>query len=270
MLQAATGLDRIALNFQANELLSPTIIDKYYSFLARRLSGEPVQHILGWAPFFSHKFLVGKGCFIPRFDSESIVARVIELIQTRRFLFSNESSGSVEQVEILELCCGCGAMGLSIVAELPDAHVVLVDSEPTPLKFAKLNAEAMRLSDRIFLAKRDALDEFPSSWHERFDIIVANPPYISVTDFVSLHRDVRDGEPRVALTDEGDGLSFYRRWMDNLPLLLKNNGIFITEIGDGTLEKVFEILSAGFDNLHVIKDLSGMERAVEGTARRAE
>ncbi len=267
MLQAAIGVDRTALYLRLQDQLPPVATETYNSFLARRLAAEPIQHIIGWAPFYGRRFLVGKETFIPRFDSERGVARAIEILANKRQPSSQGVSISDHSVEVLDLCCGCGVFGLSIAADLDNVRVTLLDIEETPLTYAARNTRALNLSHRITLERRNALEAFPESWHKRFDLIIANPPYIPVSEMTGLQRDVREGEPSMALTDGGDGLSFYRTWSESVPSLLKPDGRFITEIGDGAECKVSDILRAGFTILSVISDLAGSERAIEAAAR---
>ena len=252
MLQAALGIDRAALYHNSGKMLTEPTTIAYNALLARRHNGEPLQYILGWAAFYGHKFVVGDGVFIPRFDSEAMVERAIAILESR-----------TGQLEVLDLCCGSGAIGLSIAAELPNVRLTLLDSEPTPLKYAALNTEALNLSSRVAIVSTNALGEFPAEWHNRFDLIIANPPYIPASEISALPVDVREGDPLSALTDGGDGLSFYRTWALTLPNILNDNGIFLTEIGDGALDQVTEILSVNFMVINVINDCSGNQRAVE-------
>ncbi len=252
MLQAALGIDRASLYLNPGRMLTEPSEIAYSAFLARRHKGEPLQHILGWAAFYGNKFKVGDGAFIPRFDSEAMVERAIAILESR-----------TSSLEVLDLCCGSGAIGLSIAAELHDVRLTLLDSEPTPLKYAALNAEALNLSSRTSIVRASALGPFPESWHNRFDLIVANPPYIPISEISTLPVDVREGDPLSALTDGGDGLSFYRAWSLILPGVMKTNGIFLTEIGDGAVNQVTEILSPWFIVTDVINDCSGNQRSVE-------
>jgi len=267
MLQAATGLDRTSLLFRHNEALSLSDYERYDDFLTRRQDGEPVQYIVGSAPFYGYQFLVGKDSFIPRFDSESMVEKAIQWLLDRNLASQLPKESPLVRLDVLDLCCGCGAIGLSIAREVSNIDVTLVDSEATPLKYAALNAQALQISDRVFLARADALGPFPLSWSKRFDLIVANPPYIPLSDIASLPGDVRDREPHNALTDGGDGLSFYRSWTETVPGIMKRDGVFLTEIGDGACNAVVDILSDHFCITKIVKDISGIDRAIEAVVR---
>ncbi len=256
LLEAALGVDRTALYLMAQEQIPPNALEAYDLLLARRLTGEPVQHIVGWAPFFGRKFIVGKGVFIPRFDSEIIVEKALERVGGR----------SGEALEILDLCCGCGAIGLTLAAELPQSRVTLADNDLEALRYTTANICALGLNERAAPVNWDALTSPPAEWFARFDLVVANPPYIPLHEVDGLHPDVRDGEPHAALTDGGDGLTFYRKWAETVPLILKPGGVFLTEIGDGLAESVLAILADNFVSLKAWNDLSGCPRMIEASA----
>jgi release factor glutamine methyltransferase len=254
LLEAATNLDRTGIYLNGREPLSDEARLRYENLLGRRLSGEPVQHIVGWTPFYGLRFKVSPGVFIPRFDSEILVQTAVNRTQ---------QAGRAAP-EILDLCCGCGAIGLATVFELPNARLTSLDSNLRALECCRLNVDSLALSERVSLVERDALSQFPIEWRGKFHIILANPPYIPSADLPSLHPDVRDGEPIEALTDGGDGLSFYRRWAETLPELLHAEGIFITEFGDGQEAAVSEIYRTAFKSIEIVTDLSGHPRGLLG------
>lgn len=266
LLQSVLGIDRTALYLNCQKMLSPEEAGRYRYLIERRLSGEPVQYLTGWASFYGYKFSVGPGVFVPRFDSEVIVESALKVLAIDGQLFPQENRAPFPS-EVIDLCCGCGAIGLSVAAELSQAHVTLIDNEQIPLEFALKNTVQLNLMDRVEIVCRDVLLEFPLEWQGKFDLITANPPYIPVGDIPGLNIEVRENEPYTALTDSSDGLSFYRKWSKNLPAILKPGGRAIIEIGDGAQEQVLGLLSAGFDGLEVLTDVSGTTRAIMGIAR---
>ena len=150
-----------------------------------------------------------------------------------------------------------------MAVELPQVLVTLADISDTALDYTTQNAMMLGVNDRIENVKWDALTEPPQEWLGRFDLIVANPPYIPVADVPNLHPDVRDGEPREALTDGGDGLSFYRRWAETLPKIMKPEGRLLVEVGDGATDRVGMILRDSFKEIGQYKDLGETVRAIE-------
>lgn len=261
LLEKALGRDRTELYLSAGESISVQVYDKFIEFIQRREAGEPVQYIVGWAPFFGRKFTVGDGVFIPRFETETIIEQL---------LFDyNKNYPHEDTIEILDLCSGCGVIGLTVAAEIANANVTLVDSSKTAIQYIKLNAGNLNVEDRVKLIQADALTEFPASWNGLYHYVLGNPPYIPVNEIHTLPPDVRNGEPRQALTDEGDGMSFYARWIHTIPPVLKEGGKLYVECGDGKASSVANVFNNAFENLIVSKDLSGMERVVEGVVRKS-
>ncbi len=252
LLEKALGIDRTTLYLNAKKELTPDILYTYEQLIQRRLSGEPVQYIVEWTPFYNLKLEVGPGVFIPRFDSEALVEAFLKQIDRK------------VRLEVLDVCCGCGALGLAGAYEADNLYVILSDISDIALSYAQRNIDKFNLSGRVCTYKWDALSEPPIKWYGKFDYILANPPYISITDLSKLHRDVREGEPREALTDGGDGLSFYRHWAKIFPAILKKDGKLFVEIGDDAQDDVKMILMTSFIDFKVHYDLSGRPRVLEG------
>ena len=256
LLEAVLNVDRTDLYLRAGEPFGKAESDRFGSLLRRREVGEPVQYIVGWAPFFGRRFQVGRGVFIPRFETEVLIERFLKVYA--------EDEAVVRPVEILDLCCGCGVIGLTVAVEVEHVRVTLVDVSESALEFCRRNSRALGVDGRVNIVRMDALDEFPDEWQSRFHYVLANPPYVPRVEVEGLPRDVRDGEPHEALTDEDDGLTFYRRWAETVPPLLVSGGRFLAECGDGSAGSVRELLEGGFKELNTVEDLDGMERVVEG------
>ena len=259
LLEAVLGVDRTELYLRSNEQLSAIQKQQYSELLFRRESGEPVQYIVGWAPFYGRRFRINKGVFIPRFETETVIEVLMQNLDTERF--------TDRDLRILDLCCGCGVIGLTAALEIPPAQITLVDNSDEALQCAELNAREMELKNRIEIIKLDVLDEFPTGWFDRFHFVVANPPYIPVCDFVSLPTDVRNGEPRVALTDDSDGLGFYKRWVDTVPSIIRKGGRLIVECGDYAADAVAEILSKALADIIITSDINGTKRVISGIGK---
>ena len=255
IVQTALELDRTAIYLNARKILSTENRSKINELLKRRLEGEPIQYIAGWAPFFGRKFHVYEGVFIPRFDTELLIERFLG--------HYNQLPDTNEITRVLDLCCGSGAIGLTIAAEAPRAQVTLVDISTAALECTSINAKSIGVQDSTQLVNWDTLTDPPENWTHQFDFIVANPPYIHVEEVEQLHPDVQR-EPHAALTDGGDGLKFYRHWVKILPQLLVPGGRFITEIGFNEGEDVSRIMSESFDAVKVFEDLNDLPRVVEG------
>ena len=257
LLETVLGVDRTELYLRSGEQIEAVQLEKFRSLLLRREKGEPVQYIVGWAPFFGRKFGVGQGVFIPRFETETLIECFISRL-TRDLT-------TEYPVEILDVCCGCGVIGLTIAAEIPHVRVTLTDESKTALEYSRCNAKTMGIEDRVRIIEWDALEEPPAEWRGKFRFIIANPPYIPADQVGGLPKDVRDGEPHDALTDNGDGLAFYRRWTESLPGILLPGGALLLEIDQSSAEKVSEIMSHSFTDLAIHKDLDGNDRVLTAT-----
>ena len=260
LVETATGLDRVQLYLNAGQEVNNKQISLFQSLLKRREAGEPIQYITGWAPFFDRKFQVGEGVFIPRFETEILIERFLQVV-------AGDDAGE-RSIEILDLCCGSGIIGLTVAAELPNSHVTLLDVSETALRYCARNAEILGVMNRTDILHWNALDDLPGEWSGRFSHVLANPPYVPFVDVAKLPKDVRDGEPRPALTDGSDGLTFYRRWIETIPPVMRSQGNRVLfECGDNAAEEVCAILAPVFEDVSTVKDLDGMERVVEGTFR---
>ncbi|MBR3539069.1 MAG: peptide chain release factor N(5)-glutamine methyltransferase [Eubacterium sp.] len=235
--------------------------------LSQRKKRIPLQHITGTAWFYGFRFLAREGVLIPRFDTECLVEKALKTVPDRNIRF-------------LDLCTGSGCIGISFWLLRRERHYsdtgILSDISPLALSLAEDNVKALsemkeeigdyagELRDHVEVV---ASDLFEALNGQQFDLIMSNPPYIPATGMDELMPEVRDHDPRLALTDEGDGLSFYRRIAAEAKNCLKSDGYLILEIGYDQGETVPEILKReGFGTVSVSGDLAGLDRVV--TARR--
>lgn len=217
-------------------------------------SGVPLQYIAGEAPFFGRDFRVDSRVLIPRFDTEILVEEALDTID-HRIEDRNDS-----RISVLDLCTGSGCIGITIALERPNVSVTLSDVSDDALSVAKINAERFGLS--LPVVKSSYFDSIPGSFH----VIVTNPPYIRDDVIETLDKEVRDHEPRIALSGGADGLSAYREIITKSTAFLRKNGTLLTEIGydqGGPVSEMFQ--KAGFRNVSVKKDLAGHDRVVKGT-----
>ncbi len=238
-------------------LMGRTVIDEeseraFISAAERVKNGEPVQYVVGACEFMSLDFAVNRDTLIPRPDTEILVETALD------------ACGNIPNAEILDIGCGTGCIGISMAHFLPDSHITAIDISEGALKTAAENAERNGVRGRMTFLKCDIMTEFPENpYGDCFDMIVSNPPYIPPRDIETLSPKVRDFEPRRALDGGEDGLKFYRRISESPRL--KKGGILAFEVGAGQATDVKNIMSAKFENIRIIKDLSGIERVVFGT-----
>jgi release factor glutamine methyltransferase len=245
------GFNRTDLFLNRDHVITGTESDRIGSLIERRISGEPLQYILGETEFMSLPFVVTPDVLIPRPETEILVEAVLSAVGT-----------DSRPVRILDLGTGSGCIAVSL-AKYSNARITAIDQSESALKIAVSNAEKNVVTDRICFIHGDICD--PKWMADPFDIIVSNPPYVTLNEWPGLPLEVRGFEPRSALCDEGDGLSFYRLISSMSDGLLCSDGMLFFETGDKQAEAVRNILrDGGFENLRIIPDYNGIGRVVQG------
>lgn len=249
------ALFRHVLSVSATELvlmhdkkLSKQQENKLLDYLERRLSGEPLQYILGTQEFMSLEFKVTPSVLIPRADTETLVEFVIETKKNDGF-------------SLLDIGTGTGCIPLSVAAFCPRAFVRGIDISNDAIKLAEENCKKLMLNSRANFEHCDILNEIPIG---KYDIITSNPPYIKTEVIDGLQTEVKDFEPHLALDGGDDGLKFYRRICEIAPKLLTKDGMLVFEIGYDQAKEVSDLMEKNFKNVFVIKDLCGNDRVVVG------
>ena len=223
------------------------------SYINRRLSGMPVQYIVGKCEFMSLEFMVSKNVLIPRADTETLVEAVIDKYKS-----------SSSQPKILDIGCGCGCIGISLVKNLPGCTVTEFDISEPALRQAKRNAEIHQVSKQIEFIHGD-IKSGPVDLGFVPDCIVSNPPYIRTDDLLGLQPEVIEYEPIIALDGGDDGLDFYRAILENARPV--KGGITAFEVGYDQADAVAGLMHGWvYRNIEIIRDLSGIERVVLGYA----
>jgi release factor glutamine methyltransferase len=229
-----------------------TQADDFNQLIARREQREPLQYILGEWEFFGLPIKVGSEALIPRPETEILVEQALR-----------EAAKMPTNISVLDLGTGTGCIALAIAKQLPSASVVGIDISSGAVELASENARLLDLPNASFKVADILSDEWMKSIATKFDLIVSNPPYIGKTEFETLEPELRNYEPRRALTDESDGLTFYRRIAALAPMLLTSRGRLLVEVGYGASDAVVEIMrSAGLGVIRVVNDLAGIPRVV--------
>ena len=217
----------------------------------RLLKGEPLAYVLGEWEFYGLRLEVNENVLIPRDDTCAVTELAI-----RNALFLEQAP------RILDLCTGSGCIGLAIASRVKDARVTLVDISKDALAVAKRNVTNTHLSGRVSCIQADAMATAPA-FLGKFDMIVSNPPYVTVAEMEELAPSVRDYEPHLALVGGVDGLDFYRAITENYKIALKDGGYLCYEFGEEQGDSICQILEQnGFTILERAKDFNGTERAV--------
>lgn len=251
LLAEALGKDRTYLIVNFNEQLSDELLAGYQRLIARRASGEPLQYITGHQQFFGLEFEVTPAVLIPRPETELIVEEVIRLVDVHK----------IAKPVIVDVGTGSGCIAIALARELEDAEVTAVDVSEAALEIARRNAAKHELADRVRFVNSDLLAAFPEI--QFADFILSNPPYVAVHELPTLQREVRDWEPHTALTDNADGLSFYRRLLNETPIRLKPGGFLICELGFGQSETVSAMAdSQVWSEVRLLDDLQSIPRTL--------
>jgi len=243
---------RLELYLSFDKPLKENELDIYREFIKKRGQRIPLQYILGYVDFYGYKFCVDQNVLIPRPETELLVEKIIE------------DNSAKDKLRILDIGCGSGNISLVLANKLTQAEVIGIDISEAALSNAEKNKSAIKENDNITFLQIDILND--SVEHlGKFDIIVSNPPYISLNDFNELEPELKNFEPRISLTDENDGLSFYRRIISLAKEILNTAGRIYFEVGKDQYKPISEMmLKTGFSNMKVIKDYSGIERIVFG------
>jgi release factor glutamine methyltransferase len=252
LLSHASGWPRIQLYARYDDVLSEDVRARMRELVKRRVAKEPVAYLVGYREFFSLRFEVGPGVFIPRPETETLVVESLE---------SLKGQGRPDP-RVLDLCSGSGCVGIAIAANSRSARISAVERSEVALGFARRNAERNGVADRITYVEGDLF--LPLAAGSRFDVIACNPPYVAAGEIPGLQADVRSFEPTAALDGGPDGLDVVRRIAAEAPTYLAPGGWLLFEISPEQAVETQRILErAGFVSAAIIKDLAGTARVVK-------
>jgi release factor glutamine methyltransferase len=260
LLGHALGLERVRLIVDSNRPLSPEELTRFREMLVRRRRSEPIAYILGEREFYGMRFSVNQHVLIPRPDTETLVTVAIE--RTRgQHLFGRA----------LDVCTGSGCVAVAFAKERPTWHVIGSDISAEALEVARKNALRLGAVWNVAFVESDLLASVPGNTRGddvgelRFDLIMANPPYIPDAEVLTLSADVRNFEPHGALCGGADGLGILRRLVKAAPGRLVPGGVLAMEVGAGQAERVAKGLAAfGFSDVQQARDYGGIDRVVSG------
>ena len=257
IMSYATGLGTAQLITKAKELMRDDDFAEFEKRIYARIAGKPLQYIVGMQEFMGLPFRVNPSVLIPRLDTEVLAEQVLGII---------EGMG-LERPEVLDLCTGSGALGVTIAAKVPGALVTMTDVSEGALKTAMGNAGLNGVNRRCSFLLGDMFEALPDD--KLFDIIVCNPPYIESDVIETLDVEVKDHEPRLALDGGPDGLDFYRIIADKASLHLKSGGLLALEIGCDQGVAVKRLLNKAktYGNVRVVRDLAHLDRVVIAVRR---
>ena len=248
-------LTRTRLSVEARRNLDPSLLEAYRVLVERRLSREPLQYIIGEVEFMGLPLYVDNSVLIPRPETEILVEKSLELIR----------SLSKERVSVLDIGTGSGNIAIALAKFSPCVQVTTIDISREALRTAARNLQRLQV-ERVVLSQADLFSDFLPG--QSFDVIVSNPPYVSAVEFELLQPEIRLFEPRIATTDEGDGLSCIKRILTLAQQKLERSGAILLELGYGQAKDATEIASkCGLVKIAVHDDLSGVPRVLEAWRR---
>ena len=253
---------KIILEYQ--EVLQDRLCDKYFELIDRRSKGEPVQYIMGCQEFMGLEFIVNENVLIPRQDTETLVEDALEIINTGS-LRGEDMDVKRKEWDILDLCTGSGAIGVSLAGIANKVNVTCSDISEGAIKVAKENAQKHGLAKSMKFEQGDLFKPFNKHFHkQKFDMIISNPPYIKSSVIPTLQKEVCEHEPLSALDGGESGLDFYERIVSGVGSHLKKDGVLLMEIGNDQGEAVSGLLSRNgeFTSIRVLRDLAQRDRIV--------
>ena len=250
LLAHALGRDRTFLFAHAEDALAPDDLARFRSFVARRAAGEPAQYIRGTQEFYGLDLEVTPDVLIPRPETELLVETALELLR------------ATPAPRLCDVGTGSGCVAVALLHERRDALAFALDISAAALRVAARNAARHGVDARIEFVESDCFAALEGAG-ELFDVVVSNPPYIPESDLAGLQREVREHEPRAALTPGADGLRLIRRLLADAPRFLRAGGHLVFEIGFGQHEAVSRLIDARhWTPLGVREDLQRVPRAV--------
>ncbi len=252
LLAKILNCKRLDLYLSFDRPLSEDEIILYREFIKRRSNFEPLQYIVGSVEFYGLEFKVNSSVLIPRQETEILVETVI-----------NEYKDQIG-LRILDVGTGSGIIAICLAKYLKESKITAIDLSDNALVAAKENAAINSVGEQINFLNLDFVND--AAFNETdFDIIVSNPPYISSEEFPKLQPELRLYEPRQALTDESNGLSFYKIITRKGKSLLKKNGKIFFEVGQNQSLAVKEILvKENYTDIHIQKDYLNIDRVIYG------
>ena len=235
------------INFE-NEVSGPDL-DTLKGYIKRRLKNEPSQYIVSNSNFYGRNFYVDNNVLIPRPETEILINACIEFLSMK------------DNPEIIDIGTGSGCIGITLAKEIPFSNVIAIDCSEKALAVAEKNAKNIGVKNIDFFRSNFLKQSIDLS----ADLLVSNPPYIPKKDISTLMADVIEYEPSEALTDNLDGLEFYRVFSKKFDTIIKRDGALIVEVGrdEHPLEVKKILEQSGHENIEMINDYNGDTRVLK-------
>ncbi len=251
LLMHVLDRDRAHIIAHAEDQLSDQQVEAFSESLDARAQGKPLQYITGRQEFFELEFEVNTDVLIPRPETELLVEAALSIVSPNETPF------------ICDVGTGSGCIVVTLLQKLPRACGIALDISAAALAVAERNANRHGVQERLSFVASDCFAGLGPDFGASFDLIVSNPPYVAERAVDGLQREVRDFEPRVALTAGADGLSVIRRLLIEARAYLKSGGFLIFEMGFDQHDAVKELIDENaWKLLEIYDDLQGIPRTV--------
>jgi len=295
LLLHVLGRERTWLYSHPEEKISSADADRYFALIARRITGEPTQHLTGKQEFWGLEFEVTPDVLIPRPETEHLIEVALDRLAVRELRGGRKQTLTGEGLHIADIGTGSGCIAIALAKELPRATIYATDISPAALSVARRNAARHSVSDQIHFIESNLLDSFihraaanadisvvgaqhaapllgtdaphesPVTSHQSplLDLIASNPPYIGRREAATLMREVRDHEPEIALYGGEEGYELYAGLIAQTAAHLKPGGILVLELGHNSLPAVQPLLDLPtWAKVAVTNDLAGIPRVI--------
>ncbi len=248
IIRSVLDIKRIDIYLNFDKSLSLKEIKTLKSFVNRRIKNEPLQYITNTSEFYGREYFVDNNVLIPRPETETLIDLALQNLK------------GINCPKILDIGTGSGCLAITMAVEISNSRVTGIDISKDAINIANINKTKYKLKNILF-RKIDILKQIINN---QFDLIISNPPYIATNELATVMKDVKNYEPLIALTDNADGLTFYKKFSSIAKHILKENGRMLLEVGSGTQpKKVQDIFTKeGFINARLFKDLNGDDRAI--------
>ena len=267
LLLHVTARDRTWLYSHPEEILPDAVAEAYFNLLARRSSGVPTQHLTGKQEFWGLEFEVTPDVLIPRPETEHLIEVALDRLAVREIRAGRQPRLNGENVELVDIGTGSGCIALTLAKELSAATVYATDISKPALDVARRNAVRHGFSHRIHFLESNLLEGLSSRGDPHaplsFDLIISNPPYISLREADTLPIEVREHEPRAALFGGEEGYELYGELIPQAARHLKPGGLLVLELGYNSLPAVEPLLDRSeWIGVSITKDLAGIPRVI--------
>ncbi len=244
-------VDRLQLYLHGTELIDTSVLERFDAIMARRKTREPLQYILEESWFYGRKFFVSPAVMVPTPETELLCESVIRLVRQKGYA----------RPKIVDLGVGSGVISVTLAKELPDCEILAIDISAEAIEVAKKNASDLGAADKIRFAQSDYFDNVTGN--ARFDLIVANPPYISDEEYKTVPPEVL-ADPKISLTSGEEGLDAIKIILKTAPDYLAEGGRIMFEIGFNQVERVAQLTERDgrYTSIVIMKDLNDRDRVV--------